>query len=719
MRIGRANRPSVYVRAKASWRISGTPTCTVVVARRVFRGVAVVGWLVGALIPATAHATTYTVQPSADATVSSSKPSLNDGRSSTLTAIAGSTTNRIYLRFAVPALDGPVSAASLQLYPTTAADLSVRPQPNTSWSETAITWANAPPYGAPSDHSGSVGRGSYVRLDVTPHVAGSRAAGFTLTTAVTWTMKLASRETSTPPKLVITTRTATPPSSGAVPTVSGTATSGQTLHATSATWSGSAPMSYAYRWRRCDNSGGNCADVFGATSPTYTLTSADVGSRIRARVEATNLAGSSSADSAATAVVTAAAGAGRTYYVSTSGSDANPGTQAAPWRRVGYAADIARAASTVIIMGGSYAEDVKLSVSGAVGSPITFRGGASGPVAIRSLNVAASHVVASGLGVLGATGDCVSIQPALTDITLQDSKINNCGRDGVHFVRPTWQPYTSAVTIKNNDISAVGRSDSLANDLTIYANHITVQGNDLTGTPNDAINMWGDRHTYSQNTIHDLSNSYGHYDDAFQTWTGLDDGAEGRPVTNLVIDRNVIRDVLGNNAHAIMAQGPGHHDWTIRDNLVWGVGDQAFIFGEDGSATEGIRNILAYNNTFVRAGANNTIEFNLTSSGKLVNNVFYDCAGWGGGVPYVRASTATLTSDHNLAGGSTTRLSESHAKNGDPRFVNSSGDFRLQSTSPAIDTGDNGTIIDVQRPLDLDGNPNKGVGDIGAQEYQG
>lgn len=194
-----------------------------------------------------------------------------------------------------------------------------------------------------------------------------------------------------------------------------------------------------------------------------------------------------------------------------------------------------------------------------------------------------------------------------------------------------------------------------------------MQDNDLTGTPNDVIDMWGDRHTYSQNTIHDVSNSYGHHDDAWQTWTGLNDGAEGHPVTNLVIERNVIHNVLGGNAHVIMAEGAGHHDWTIRDNLVWSIGDQALVFGADGSATPGIANILAYNNTFVNAGANNTIELNFTSSGKVVNNVFYNCAGWGGGVPYFKASTATLMAGYNLAGGWTTRLSEARGKNGDPR----------------------------------------------------
>ena len=44
------------------------------------------------------------------------------------------------------------------------------------------------------------------------------------------------------------------------------------------------------------------------------------------------------------------------FYVSTTGNDSNPGTQAAPWRTVQHAADTARAGSTVNVRGGVYEE---------------------------------------------------------------------------------------------------------------------------------------------------------------------------------------------------------------------------------------------------------------------------------------------------------------------------------------------------------------------------
>jgi len=62
------------------------------------------------------------------------------------------------------------------------------------------------------------------------------------------------------------------------------------------------------------------------------------------------------------------------YYVSLSGNDSNPGTQAAPWRTIQHAADTARAGSTVQVHGGVYEELVSINVSGnASDGFITFK----------------------------------------------------------------------------------------------------------------------------------------------------------------------------------------------------------------------------------------------------------------------------------------------------------------------------------------------------------
>jgi len=52
------------------------------------------------------------------------------------------------------------------------------------------------------------------------------------------------------------------------------------------------------------------------------------------------------------------------FYVATTGSDSNPGTQSAPWRTVQRAADTARAGSIVNVRGGIYEELVNINASG-------------------------------------------------------------------------------------------------------------------------------------------------------------------------------------------------------------------------------------------------------------------------------------------------------------------------------------------------------------------
>jgi hypothetical protein len=91
------------------------------------------------------------------------------------------------------------------------------------------------------------------------------------------------------------------PANTAAPVISGTPHAGETLSASTGTWT-NAPTGFEFRWRRCDTGGNNC-DTIGKAQ-TQRLTSAEVGHTIRVTVTASNQYGTSSATSAPTAIVT-------------------------------------------------------------------------------------------------------------------------------------------------------------------------------------------------------------------------------------------------------------------------------------------------------------------------------------------------------------------------------------------------------------------------------
>src|SRR5690348_12130240 len=62
-----------------------------------------------------------------------------------------------------------------------------------------------------------------------------------------------------------------------------------------------------------------------------------------------------------------------TYYVSTSGNDANAGSLSAPFRTISKAAGVARAGDVVEVRGGVYEGAVNISSKGTATAPITFR----------------------------------------------------------------------------------------------------------------------------------------------------------------------------------------------------------------------------------------------------------------------------------------------------------------------------------------------------------
>jgi hypothetical protein len=85
----------------------------------------------------------------------------------------------------------------------------------------------------------------------------------------------------------------------ALPSLSGSTVQDQTLSAAAGSWTGAAPIRYAYQWRR-DGSA-----IVGATSAVYTLAPSDVGHRLAMAVTASNAGGATTATSNSTAAIAA------------------------------------------------------------------------------------------------------------------------------------------------------------------------------------------------------------------------------------------------------------------------------------------------------------------------------------------------------------------------------------------------------------------------------
>jgi hypothetical protein len=122
-----------------------------------------------------------------------------------------------------------------------------------------------------------------------------------------------------------------------------------------------------------------------------------------------------------------AAHAAGVHYVSTEGSDDNPGSRSAPFLTIGAAVAQATPGDLVVVAAGVYREAVVLTRSGAPGAPIVVRGlpGAvlSSPdptTSLSAFDVAGnvSFVTVQGFELTGGFGEPVFVRPGAHDVEL-------------------------------------------------------------------------------------------------------------------------------------------------------------------------------------------------------------------------------------------------------------------------------------------------------------
>lgn len=132
------------------------------------------------------------------------------------------------------------------------------------------------------------------------HRLGSSDVGFRMRVRVTATNADGSRVAASNPTGTVTG----PPVNRSQPWPRGSMLVGQVLTAEPGTWTGRSPISFSYRWLRCNSAGGECQSIVGGESRSYRVASDDIGRKLRFDVTARNSLGSTTVISTESAVVT-------------------------------------------------------------------------------------------------------------------------------------------------------------------------------------------------------------------------------------------------------------------------------------------------------------------------------------------------------------------------------------------------------------------------------
>jgi hypothetical protein len=350
----------------------------------------------------------------------------------------------------------------------------------------------------------------------------------------------------------------------------------------------------------------------------------------------------SQADTSKSASVTltmeAPSRSGVIYYVSTTGSDSNAGSLAAPFLTIQHAANVAVAGDTVQVRAGVYKGKVYLPNSGNT---------TSGYISFMSYPGETAVVDGTGLSCCGSTGqDGLFYLTTNSYVVIQGFEIRNYTSStksspvGIDF-----QGAGSYVQILNNHIHNIvvtGNACNSANGLAvaIYGqqapasiNHLTFTGNEVdhnttgcseTVTVNGNVQYW----VQANNLIHDNNNigmdfigfegvsPNSSYDQARDGWNFANSiyniSSSNNPVytascwcadgfyadggTRIIVERDLVHDVDINEA---ASEHSGHTSSyiTIRNNVIYNMNAPGLSIGGYASKVGGSDHIVLVNNT--------------------------------------------------------------------------------------------------------------------------
>ena len=412
------------------------------------------------------------------------------------------------------------------------------------------------------------------------------------------------------------------------------------------------------------------------------------------------------------------------YYVDNTVSSSGTGTVSSPVKTIQEGLNLMSPGDILWIRGDTtgrvYTGSLSFPVSGTAGSPITIKNfpgerviltGSSGTrmnlnkdywtidgliidqadIGSDAVKVNASHIIIRNSEIRDGRREGISIENA-SFVTIEDSYIHNFmwinsgSREDAHciMIDTSRSPTITDIKIHRNTIercsgdgtqifAVTGQSISTYAKNIEFVDNIFLDGTTSPGLTENALDFKGGDTVLVKGNI--MSGYINNKTIVVQ-----------KGCRNIVIEENTISDGLS----GIELRQEGGVDFiqennSIIKNIIYNMDTYALKF-------DGVRNVTVLHNTLFNIGTNSfRFESTLGSTapavdGGIIKNNLVMIAG----LPKGEALLANVTSGSNgwfQAGGG--GLSDSTDTTGtDPLFMNEpSGDFRLQSTSPAIDAG--------------------------------
>jgi glucose/arabinose dehydrogenase len=388
---------------------------------------------------------------------------------------------------------------------------------------------------------------------------------------------------------------------------------------------------------------------------------------------------------------TTVSGGGTDFYVSKSGNDANPGTQASPWLTIGKCATTIKAGSNCNVAAGNYDEFVKVQNFGGTSDTNRIKYIANGTVTVRGFFIWGEPYITiqgfdiTGVPQAGSSFASIHLYPGADNCEILNNTIRDkdfSGNAGIKI------DINGSGATSNN---CVFRGNTLKNLQTSFvtlngANHLFEGNNFLTLNNHNFFDMGGHDITIRGNFFNGGPDypGTGDHPDVFQSGPDNGGGLNG-DAYNFTIENNWIQnmDAIGGQLGQMDAGGygglaPNIHDWTFKNNVIinisanantelpglkwehntfYHMGYAATGINVSGSFTRGnpSRNTII-NNAFIAGG--DTPTRNNDSSG------FYHYTGFN---LTIEALTTLLPTDYNTAVAINTNL----ASNG--YLVNANG----------------------------------------------